>query len=185
MSALTVLASLILGAFAFTLIEYVHHWHGGHLGLFGARVRRSHQAHHRDPLEGGVRLATKYRQRAPLVLGVAAGIGGALALIVGPAAAALISAGMIGGYLHSERFHHAIHHRAPRGAWERFMWRYHYIHHFREGAANIGFTSPLWDLVFRTARWDRSVVVPERAVSPFAAEVPGVEVRRGRGADES
>ena len=43
----------------------------------GERVLRSHREHHRGPFEGGVTYPEKLRQRAPLVLLVAAVLVGA------------------------------------------------------------------------------------------------------------
>lgn len=148
------------GAVTLSLIEYLHHRVGGHTVRLGERLREAHQAHHRDPQEGGVALRTKYRQRLPLVAGVGSMIAGASWLVFdGPIAAAVLT-GSVLGYLYSEGYHHHMHHRAPHtrvGAWLR---RHHYVHHFVDTKVNYGFTSPVWDLVFGTYKAAETVTLP-------------------------
>lgn len=161
---LQLLTAACAGAVALSLIEYVHHRVGGHTTRLGARLRDAHQAHHRDPREGGVALRTKYRQRLPLVTGVGAVIAATTWLFFdGPIAGAVL-AGAVLGYLYSEGYHHHMHHRAPRtrvGAWLR---RYHYVHHFVNPKVNYGFTSPVWDVVFGTFHVAETVALPQDRV---------------------
>ncbi len=150
------------GVFTFTFVEYVHHLHAGHLAWFGRALVSSHRRHHADPREGGVTYLTKLLQRAPLVVGVLAMIGVPLTLATSATTSMPFLGGMLIAYLWSERFHHAIHHRAPRNRFERFMWRYHQVHHFADASKNIGFTSPLWDLILGTASFESPDVIRRR-----------------------
>src|SRR5688572_1178919 len=134
-----VITSFLAGAVLLTLIEYVHHRHGGHRGWLGISIRDLHRSHHADPLDGGISYATKVWRRAPLVaLGLVL-VGSPTSLVLGPKIAVWTAVGGLAAYFYSEWFHHAIHHRAPRNRFERFMWRYHYIHHFKDASKNIGF----------------------------------------------
>jgi dihydroceramide fatty acyl 2-hydroxylase len=154
--------SFALGVIAFTFIEYVHHRHGGHFGWFGKRLLGSHRAHHRDPQEGGVTYSTKLRQRMPLVMGVTVVLVTPVFVLASLGTAVAATSGLLSGYLYSEWFHHRMHHRVPRNAFDRFMWRFHYVHHFLDADSNFGFSCPIWDFVFRTARIEKDVPVPRR-----------------------
>ena len=167
-------ASFVLGGFVFSFIEYAHHRYGGHSGAMGSRIRASHKAHHRDPMEGGVTYPTKLRQRIPLVA-LGSAIVGLIALPAGVIHSACVTGGAIAAYAYSEWFHHRMHHRAPRNRFERWMWRYHYVHHFRDPRTNYGFTSPLWDFVLGTARVERSVRVPASRIPEWNEAIPGFE----------
>ncbi|MEM7151931.1 MAG: sterol desaturase family protein [Myxococcota bacterium] len=154
-----------LGVLGFTFIEYVHHRHGGHLRKMGPRVLSSHRDHHADPLDGGATYVDKLRYRAPLVLGVLVVLAVPALALLGAWAGSWLSAGLLSGYLYSEWFHNRMHHVPPRGPWARFMARYHYVHHFVDPSVNYGFTSPLWDFVFGTAKLEAKVSVP-RTMAP-------------------
>lgn len=170
------------GVVYYSLIEYVHHRNGGHLRAFGARLMASHQAHHRDPPEGGVRLLEKYRQRAPLVLLLSVLLGGPFLGLLWPLRDGLLPgvsviAGLLAGYAWSEGFHHTMHHRCPRNRLERWLWRHHYVHHFVDPRVNYGFTSPLWDWVFRTSVQHPVVRCPGRLVPAGIDSVEGFTLR--------
>jgi len=139
-------------------------------------------AHHADPSEGGVGLWAKYRQRAPVVgLGLFV-VGGPAFPVFGWVGGLAYLGGLFAGYLWSEAFHHAIHHRAPRNRWEAWMWRYHYVHHWKDPTSNYGFTSPLWDAVFRTYRSVSEVRVPDTQLPAGADRWHGI---RRKGAEDS
>ncbi len=167
------------GVLTFSLIEYVHHRDGGHFKKMGEEVFRSHQNHHLDPMEGGVSFPEKLRQRAPLVGKVGAAMGAVLTPVMGTRRAGWFLGGVVAGYTYSEWFHHTMHHRAPQNPTEEWLWRYHYIHHFRDSKVNYGFTSPLWDYAFGTARQDEEVTVPKSKIPESWPEesVPGIRVR--------
>ena len=165
-----------VGVLAYGFIEYAHHRWGGHTRWLVA-LRASHLAHHRDPQEGGVTFREKIAERAPLVGKVLAGFAVVCLVLFSVPVAGAILAGMLGGYLHSEWFHHRMHHRWPGNAVGRFLWRHHYVHHFVDGTVNYGFTSPIWDLLLGTYRHVNEVQVPTRLVPPMTEAVDGIEPR--------
>ena len=170
-----------LGAVGLSLIEYLHHRVGGHPSHLGQRLKESHLAHHRDPREGGVALATKYRQRLPLAAKVVAGIATTTFLAFDGPIALAVSTGAVLGYLYSEAYHHHMHHRPPRtriGAWLR---RYHYVHHFVNPRVNFGFTSPIWDVVFGTYQAAQTVTIPHDRVPDDLDPGMGFVLRERRG----
>lgn len=159
--------SLVAGAGAgsviWSLTEYsVHRWvmHGHHITN---PVTAEHLDHHRHlertdplrvdgflawPLAGGLLVGTPTAALTSTTVGVAAGSA---------------FAAWYCGYRH---LHWAIHHRAPRSRWGRYLRRHHLRHHVGSPRANHGVTSPLWDLVLRTYRPDRGPVALPAAMAP-------------------
>lgn len=151
------LPSLIVGAFGWTLVEYLLHRFDGH-GMRGRTpFSREHLRHHADPAW----YAPWWKKAlAAVILVVPAAA--ALGPTVGWATAIPLLTGFVGAWLAYEWLHRRIHTHAPLGAWGRWARRHHLLHHHRSPRSNHGVTSPLWDLVFGT--WDRTpvVVLPKR-----------------------
>ena len=66
--------------------------------------------------------------------------------------------GLVGGFVAVNYYHARMHARAPRTAYERWMWRFHWHHHAADARVNFGLTNPLLDIALRTA------VVPDEVV---------------------
>jgi dihydroceramide fatty acyl 2-hydroxylase len=155
----------LLGAFLWTLLEYLLHrfvFHWKPRSAFGRQVHfLAHGIHHLDPWDGT-------RLVFPPVAGalVASAIFLALwaALPLGPAMATM--GGLLVGYLAYDMTHYYTHHAKPRGRWGRFVKRYHLAHHHKHWERMFGVSQPLWDLVFRTGE-------PR-------AQKPGLDARPGR-----
>jgi hypothetical protein len=77
------------------------------------------------------------------------------------------------GYYFYEYEHWRAHKRAPRNAWERWLRKHHFHHHFGHPLHNQGVTLPLWDVIFGT--WDRPDVVrvPRRLAMPWLVDERG------------
>jgi sterol desaturase/sphingolipid hydroxylase (fatty acid hydroxylase superfamily) len=172
---------LLLGVVSYSFIEYVHHRHGGHLARFGARLYVSHQTHHGDPTEGGVTYVQKVVQRAPLVAGVLAVFAVPAVSILGARGAIAFLVGLLTAYLWSEWYHHRMHHRPPTTAIGAWLRRFHYVHHFVDTKSNFGFTTPVWDFAFGTARVMDRVEVSARKAAGAVVSTPGVSVRPRQG----
>ncbi len=130
------------GLLAWTLIEYsVHRW------LFhGAPVlRQLHGAHHAAPQL----LIGSPPGSLPLALAM---IGYAALYDVNAAAAAGVTAGLVGGYLFYCSVHYATHQlRSGHPGYLDFARRHHMLHHFRAGEdVNFGVTTDVWDRAFGT-----------------------------------
>lgn len=83
-------------------------------------------------------------------------------MTVGPAAGIALGAGWTFGYFFYE-YHHAMSHlRSPRTAYQRWVRRHHFHHHFGAPMANHGVSTSLWDHVFRTRQRPDQVRVPRR-----------------------
>jgi sterol desaturase/sphingolipid hydroxylase (fatty acid hydroxylase superfamily) len=175
-------AAVAFGVLTFTLVEYVHHRHGGHLRRLGQRLLDSHRLHHRDPREGGVTYGQKLRQRLPLVAAITPVFALAFWAALGVTSGAFATFGLVVGYLYSEWFHHRMHHRIPRGRVARWLWQHHYLHHL-DGKCNFGFTSPLWDYVFGTHERVDLVPIPVRWFPEWPDGIAGFLVMGRRDAD--
>lgn len=170
---MSVAIAVALGATTWTLLEYVIHRWGGH----DRRFRRSpfgveHVRHH---VEGNYFAATWKKVVAAIVVG---------GVIVGPAIAiAGVGAGIgytagvmvcYGGY---ELLHRREHTHAGIGPYGRWARRHHFHHHFVDGRANHGVTSPLWDLVFGTYQKPSTINVPRKLVMAWLIDPDTGDVR--------
>jgi sterol desaturase/sphingolipid hydroxylase (fatty acid hydroxylase superfamily) len=77
-------------------------------------------------------------------------------LLFGSTWAALLGIGLVSAYGFYEYTHSTIHRTAHDRGYFAWAQRYHFFHHRRDGSANFGNTSPLWDLIFGTYRAEHS-----------------------------
>lgn len=151
------IAAALLGAFTWTLLEYlIHRWMGHDRRFRKTPFGVEHVRHH---IEGDYFAPTwKKLIVAAIFAGVA--IGPAL-LLAGPAGYAYV-AGLVGFYGVYEVLHRREHTHAGIGPYGRWARRHHFHHHFVDGRANHGVTSPLWDLVFGTYQRPSVIRVPAK-----------------------
>lgn len=168
----TGLGLFALGAFGWTLGEYVLH-------RFAFHERRGNNLGSREHLEHHVKAQWNFDPVILLAWGgvVLTGIGWGLlgAWLAGPAGWAL-GAGWIGGYFFYEYHHAKSHRRGPKNRWERWLRINHFHHHFGHPLSNQGVTVPLWDIVFGTREVPERVRVPRRLAMPWLLDETG-EVR--------
>jgi sterol desaturase/sphingolipid hydroxylase (fatty acid hydroxylase superfamily) len=151
-----VLVSAGVGAFGWTLAEYLMHRFDGH-GMKGkTRFSRAHLDHHRDPSTFAP--AWLKLQLAALVVSCLAAISWWL---MGSAGLAFTTgfATMYGFY---EWLHRREHTHPPTTAWGHWARRHHFHHHFNAPNLNHGVTTDLWDRVFGTLAPAEQVRVPRR-----------------------
>ena len=142
------------GLFAWTMFEYLLHRFVLHFPIRGPRSRLAafllHGHHHVDSRDPNRLVAT------PWMWGGASLFFLALSwLILGEPRWQPLFAGVMTGYLIYEFVHWSAHHREPKTAAGRWLRRYHLRHHFEDHRNGFGISSPLWDIVFRTTRFDR------------------------------
>ncbi|HET9754430.1 MAG TPA: sterol desaturase family protein [Myxococcales bacterium] len=70
-------------------------------------------------------------------------------------------AGLVGGYVWYDLTHYYLHHAAPTTAAGKWLRRYHLVHHFQTPDVRYGITTPLWDFVFGTYPKDRYQRLPD------------------------
>jgi len=134
---------ILVGAAAWTLLEYLvhrsvfHHWPIG---------RRLHQLHHDHPSDPD---AERSSLSTPLL---AFPIGFLLIGATGVREGSAIFAGLLMGYLAFIVVHYAVHRwQIGPNSWLYSAKMRHLTHHRFENC-NYGVTTPFWDIVFRTAR---------------------------------
>lgn len=188
MSIYPLVVSAFLGAFTWTLMEYVIHRWLGHDARFRPNFfAKEHIRHHSQGdyfaptwKKIGAAMITLLAVGAPAVWVAGLPLGGAYAL------------GLVGFYLFYEILHRREHTSAGLGAYGRWARRHHFWHHFGNAAKNHGVTTPIWDFVFGTYEAPRLIVVPERLkmpwlVDPSTGDVPErlsmyYQIRRRRAA---
>ena len=154
-------ASLVLafalGAFTWTLLEYVIHRWLGHDSRFRPNpFAAEHVRHH----------SQNYFAPAWKKLGAALLVVGLTFLlarwVVGPELGAAYALGLTTLYLCYELLHWLEHVWEGVGPYARWARRHHFFHHFTDPSLNHGVTTPIWDFVFRTYQKPGVIVVPEK-----------------------
>jgi 4-hydroxysphinganine ceramide fatty acyl 2-hydroxylase len=143
-----VIPLFLVGAFSFTLVEYLVHRYFYHMGADTPRKARLqyvfHGVHHDHPRD-------KKRLALPpvLSLAVAALFVGLFRLLLGTHGYAF-AGGFMTGYATYLLAHYAIHVYSPPKNFLGAIWKHHNLHHFVGDTAAFGVSSPLWDHVFGT-----------------------------------
>jgi len=172
----THLLSCLLGAFAWTFVEYLMHRFNGHALKGRTRFSREHLAHHADP--GSF---TSWPTKIRLALPLASLFTIAAIALAGPIHGALFSSSLLGAYLGYEWLHERAHTHAPSGPYGRWARLHHFSHHFSNPTTNHGVTTPIWDIVFRTYVPTATLTVPQRfAMQWLVDERGGVQKKYGQ-----
>lgn len=154
---MTIVPAALIGAASWTAAEYGLHRFVMHEQRGPRLAAREHLSHHAD--------VTYFSPTSKKLLSAAATTAIAFpvsSVLTGRRNGTAFTTGMIAAYAGYEVAHRRIHTHAPATAWGRWMRRSHLAHHFGSPLRNHGVTSPLWDLVFRTARAPGVVTVPRR-----------------------
>lgn len=147
----------VVGAFVWTFLEYViHRWLGHDRRFRGNLFGKEHLRHH---VEGNYFAPTRSKLVAAAVAAVVTGVP---AVLLGGTVGAAGVAGFVVFYGAYEVLHRREHTHAGIGAYGRWARRHHFHHHFVDGRANHGVTTPLWDLVFGTYQQPDVIPVPPR-----------------------
>lgn len=140
----------IVGGLAFwTLLEYLLHRFAFHYVPRSPRLRelQLHLTHHAHP-------ADPHTNVTPLSFSVpvTALVFGGFALATGSLQhGAVLCAGAVLGYIIYELVHFSTHLSRLDGRLIAYWRRYHFTHHEHPRSC-YGFTTPVWDTVFRTSR---------------------------------
>jgi sterol desaturase/sphingolipid hydroxylase (fatty acid hydroxylase superfamily) len=149
------LAAVLCGVFTWTFLEYVIHRWGGHDRRFRKTpFGQEHTRHHIDDY-----FAPTWKKLLA-ALGVTAIASVVATSLVGAAAGLAYVAGLMTFYGVYEVLHRIEHTHAGIGPYGRWARRHHFHHHFVDGRANYGVTSPLWDMVFGTHQKVGTIKVP-------------------------
>ena len=154
-SPLSAAALLCGGLLSWGLFEYsVHRWvlhREARMNDAQLPGNRTHLAHHASP-HALDRLNVQLSESLPVCA--------AYCLLAWAATGSLRSTtllydGLMLGYFFYEYLDYQAHHGAARGRFIRYFRRYHLLHHHCDAEARFGVTSPLFDLLFGTYRFER------------------------------
>jgi dihydroceramide fatty acyl 2-hydroxylase len=145
-----------VGFLAWTLLEYVlHRWifHYKVSTPFGRKLHfLAHGIHHLDPWDR-TRLVFPPLAAAGIAVVVFLAIYLAVSWTSAPLPTAMaVMSGLLVGYLVYDMTHYYTHHAKPKSRWGKYLKRYHLEHHHKHPERLFGVSSPLWDVVFGTAR---------------------------------
>lgn len=147
----------MVGAITFTFIEYWVHRSVYHIEPnTEARAKFqyiAHGVHHEYPKD-------KTRLAMPPIVAiiVAVSLFSLFFVLMGEAAYAFFP-GFIWGYAAYLLVHYSVHAYAPPKNFMKQLWINHAVHHYKDGNAVFGVSSPIWDYVFGTmATMDKSKV---------------------------
>ncbi|HUQ03912.1 MAG TPA: sterol desaturase family protein [Kofleriaceae bacterium] len=172
MILLSILLSILLGAFTWSFLEYViHRWLGHDRRFRGNPFGKEHLRHH---VEGDYFAASWKKAIFAVVVSTIMGV--PAVLLAGVYGAAWV-AGFVAFYAAYEVLHRREHTHAGIGPYGRWARRHHFHHHFVDGRANHGVTSPLWDLAFGTYRQPAVIPVPQRLCMAWLLDPHTREVR--------
>jgi 4-hydroxysphinganine ceramide fatty acyl 2-hydroxylase len=147
LSFATVVLSALSGYLFFTLIEYLIH-----ARLFHGRPRKlirpfvvGHWSHHKNPA-GYDSLPFFFASGLTAVNSII------FSQFLPVAGVTAFFAGFLVGYIVYGLFHFLLHRIEWQHGYMAYMQRFHERHH-EKPRTNMGVTSPLWDIVFRTGDW--------------------------------
>lgn len=157
MSHLYISVLFLGGAITFTFIEYWVHRSVYHIEpSTEARAKFqyvAHGVHHEYPRD-----KTRLAMPPLLAVIVASSLFAFMFFLLGEAAYAFFP-GFIWGYASYLLVHYAVHAYAPPKNFLKQLWINHAVHHYKDGNAVFGVSSPLWDYVFGTmATMDKAKV---------------------------
>ena len=135
-------------------------------------TRTSHLEHHRkaaDPVD----VATEIRDNAGRFAKTLGIVNLALVPTLGVRRALAFSVGLTAGLVAVNYYHARMHRRAPRSAYERWMWRFHWHHHATDARVNFGLTNPLLDFALGTAVVPDEVTLHPNLVPAWLREAGG------------
>ena len=169
---LYVLAGAMLVTLAFaawTLAEYLLHRFVMHEMKGKGLASREHLRHHAE--RDSVLESWYYAWTGVVIVGT--GLGAAATALLGPIGICL-GAGWVAAYGVYDWMHWRAHRRPVANAYERWIRRHHFHHHFGHPMTNHGVTTPVWDMVFGTyVRVDGPLRVPRRMAMVWLVDDDG------------
>jgi sterol desaturase/sphingolipid hydroxylase (fatty acid hydroxylase superfamily) len=155
LSAGVTVGMFILGALAFTWVEYNVHRYVFHMKTYTA-VRAKlqytmHGVHHEFPKD-------RDRLAMPPLLSVT--IATLLLLLFKLALGDLVFSflpGFLVGYAGYLAIHYMVHAFPPPKNFLKALWVNHGVHHYKDGEIVFGVSSPLWDYIYGTMREKKTI----------------------------
>ncbi len=169
---------VLVGATAWTFIEYaLHNWYG-HKSRGRNDFSREHLKHH-AVFEYFTATAKKLATAVPVITL----FGAAIVLLLGVVDGLAFTFGFAVMYTTYEVLHRRIHTHAPTNGYGRWARMHHLYHHFGNSKMNHGVTTPIWDMVFGTYVRPETIRVPSRHVMRWLRDPSTGEVATPHSAD--
>ena len=168
-----VLGFFLLGALTWTLLEYLLHRFFGHDKRFSfTPFAKEHVRHH---VEGNYFAPTWKKLLVAVLFGAALTL--PASMLIGRRGGVAYVSGLMMLYAVYEVLHRLEHTHAGIGPYARWARRHHFHHHFMNGRANHGVTSPLWDFVFGTYEKPSVIKVPPQLCMRWLRDPESGDVR--------
>jgi sterol desaturase/sphingolipid hydroxylase (fatty acid hydroxylase superfamily) len=150
LSLLISVGMFLLGALAFSWVEYMVHRHVFHMKTYTALRAKlqytMHGVHHEFPKD-------RDRLAMPPLLSVT--ISTVLLLLFKLVLGDLVFSflpGFLVGYAAYLGIHYMVHAYQPPRNFFKYLWINHSVHHYKNGEVVFGVSSPLWDYIYGTMR---------------------------------
>ncbi len=163
-----IVAAAAIGAAGWTFAEYLIHRFSMHAMRGRGLQSREHGRHHSRR-----EYFTTTTQKTLTAIGGMAVIFPIVWSITDVPIAGAFCVGFITAYLAYELAHRRAHTHPPTGFYGRWLRRNHFAHHFVSPRRNFGFTTPVWDIVFRTTLDVESIRVPRRLAMSWLTDDAG------------
>jgi sterol desaturase/sphingolipid hydroxylase (fatty acid hydroxylase superfamily) len=148
LSVLVTIGMFFLGVIAFTWVEYMVHRYLFHMGTSTERRAKMqytmHGVHHEYPKD-------KERLAMPPVLSIsiATMLLFLFRLVLGDLVFSFLP-GFLVGYALYLSVHYMVHAYTPPKNFLKVLWINHSVHHYKDGKAVYGVSTPLWDYIYGT-----------------------------------
>ena len=164
-------AAGIVGAFLWTLAEYLLHRFAMHMLHGKGIMSREHLLHHvTSAWSFDINHILSWTGMLLVGFGLFAPI---TAMLTSWSMGIALAVGWAVGYFHYEARHALAHLRAPNSRYTQWVAYNHFHHHFGHPMANHGVSVPWWDVVFGTSEKPAIVRVPRRLALPWMVNADG------------
>ena len=169
---MTIPISFLFGACTWSLCEYMLHRFVGHSKKLIHGFTKEHRSHHIDgeyfmpilqKIQASCSVLIPLFVISTIVLGQPVGMG--------------FSTGFALFFALYEYMHKRAHTHPPRNAYERWIYKHHFYHHFGAPNKNFGFTSSIWDRIFRTHVRTDVIRIPSRKAMCWLMHPHTLDVR--------
>ena len=169
---MTLLISFLIGAITWSLCEYALHRFVGHNKKLIHGFTKEHRSHHING-EYFMPLLKKVRTSCSVLIPLFV----VSVLAMGQTVGIGFSAGFALFFCVYEYMHKRAHTHPPRNAYERWIYKHHFYHHFGAPNKNFGFTSSIWDVVFGTHSQTDVILVPSKKTMCWLVHPQTLQIR--------
>ena len=152
-SILGFIGAAAIGIFIWTIIEYLIHryiFHGHPTAEWAKKIHYTFHGIHHDYPQDSLRLVMPPPVSIPLAVSFYFIFKWALAPLGLFEYHHAFYSGFVAAYLFYDMMHYYSHHGKANNSYVQMIKDHHMKHHYKEPDAGFGFTSKLWDKIFKT-----------------------------------